>query len=66
VVDDDHVIQVDLHDMAQADLDGAVVIPVVDELAACLPKRERPAVPGGLFVAHPRRPGSLAADSLTC
>ena len=40
VVDDDHVIQVDLHDMAQADLDGAVVIPVVDELAACLPKRD--------------------------
>jgi hypothetical protein len=39
VVDDDHVIQVDLHDMAQADLDGAVVTPVVDELAACLPKR---------------------------
>jgi hypothetical protein len=38
VVDDNHVIQVDLHDMAQADLDGAVVTPVVDELAACLPK----------------------------
>ena len=40
VVDEDHVIQVDLHDMAQADLDGAVVMPVVDELAACLPKRD--------------------------
>jgi beta-lactamase superfamily II metal-dependent hydrolase len=40
VIDDDHVIQVDLHDMAQADLDGAVVMPVVDELAACLPKRD--------------------------
>ena len=40
VVDDDHVMQVDLHDMAQADLDGAVVMPVVDELAACLPKRD--------------------------
>ena len=40
VVDDHHVIQVDLHDMAQADLDGAVVMPVVDELAACLPKRD--------------------------
>jgi beta-lactamase superfamily II metal-dependent hydrolase len=39
VVDDDHVVQVDLHDMAQADLDGALVTPVVDELAACLPKR---------------------------
>jgi len=40
VVDEDHVIQVDLHDMAQADRDGAVVMPVVDELAACLPKRD--------------------------
>jgi hypothetical protein len=40
VVDEDHVIQVDLHDMAQADLDGAVVMPVVDELAAGLPKRD--------------------------
>jgi beta-lactamase superfamily II metal-dependent hydrolase len=39
VVDDGHVVQVDLHDMAQADLDGAVVTPVVDELAAWLPKR---------------------------
>jgi beta-lactamase superfamily II metal-dependent hydrolase len=39
VVDDDHIVQVDLHDMAQADLDGAAVTPVVDELAACLPKR---------------------------
>ena len=40
VVDDDHIVQVDLHDMAQADLDGAVVMPVVEELAACLPKRD--------------------------
>ncbi|HUZ54060.1 MAG TPA: hypothetical protein VMU94_16230 [Streptosporangiaceae bacterium] len=40
VVDDEHVVQVDLHDMAQADLEGAVVTPVVDELAACLPKRD--------------------------
>ena len=40
VVDEDHVVQVDLHDMAQADLDDAVVMPVVDELAACLPKRD--------------------------
>ena len=39
VVDDDHVVQVDLHDMAQADLDQAIVTPVVDELAACLPQR---------------------------
>jgi beta-lactamase superfamily II metal-dependent hydrolase len=39
VVDDEHIIQVDLRDMAQADLDGAVVTPVVDELAACLPER---------------------------
>jgi hypothetical protein len=40
VVDDGHVVQVDLHDMAQADLDGAVTTAVVDELAACLPKRD--------------------------
>jgi beta-lactamase superfamily II metal-dependent hydrolase len=39
VVDDDHVVQVDLHDMAQADRDDAVVTPVVDVLAACLPER---------------------------
>src|SRR5260370_9055720 len=39
VVDDDHVIQVDLHDMAKADSDDAIVTPVVDALAACLPKR---------------------------
>src|ERR1700722_4233264 len=40
VVDDDHVVQVDLHDMAKADDEGAVVTPVVDVLAACLPKRD--------------------------
>jgi hypothetical protein len=40
VVDDNHVVQVDLHDMAKADDAGAVVTPVVDVLAACLPKRE--------------------------
>jgi beta-lactamase superfamily II metal-dependent hydrolase len=40
VVDDDHVVQVDLHDMAKADDAGAVVTPVVDVLAACLPKRD--------------------------
>src|SRR5260370_22938899 len=39
VVDEDHVVQVDLHDMAQADRDDAVVTPVVDVLAACLPER---------------------------
>jgi hypothetical protein len=39
VVDDGHVVQVDLHDMAKADDAGAVVMPVVDVLAACLPKR---------------------------
>jgi beta-lactamase superfamily II metal-dependent hydrolase len=39
VVDDDHVVQVDLRDMAQADLGGAAVTPVVDDLAACLPQR---------------------------
>ena len=40
VVDRDHVVQVDLHDMAQADRDDAVVMPVVDVLAACLPERD--------------------------
>ena len=40
VVDEDHVVQVDLHDMAQADRDDAVVTPVVDVLAACLPERD--------------------------
>ena len=40
VADKDHIVQVDLHDTAQADLDDAVVMPVVDTLAACLPKRD--------------------------
>ncbi len=39
VADDQHVVQVDLHDMAKADDDGTVVTPVVDVLAACLPRR---------------------------
>jgi beta-lactamase superfamily II metal-dependent hydrolase len=41
VVDDEHVVQVDLRDMAQADLDGAVVTPIVDNLVAYLPKQDR-------------------------
>lgn len=40
VVDDNHVMQVDLHDMAKADEAGAVVVPVVDVLAEWLPKRD--------------------------
>jgi hypothetical protein len=40
VVDDEHVLQVDLHDMASADEDDAVVIPVVDRLAEALPTRD--------------------------
>lgn len=40
VVDEEHVVQVDLHDMAKADHEDAVVAPVVDVLAECLPKRD--------------------------
>jgi len=40
VVDEQHVVQVDLHDLAQADDDSAVVMAVVDGLAACLPRRK--------------------------
>jgi len=32
VIDDEHVVQVDLHDMATADDDGAIVVAVVDRL----------------------------------
>jgi hypothetical protein len=41
VIDDGHVVQVDLHDMALADADGAVVTPVVDVLAEHLPQRDK-------------------------
>lgn len=40
VVDDRHVVQVDLRDMAKADGADSVAAPVVDVLAACLPKRD--------------------------
>ena len=40
VIDDDHVIQVDIHDMAMADDDGAVVAAVVDRLVEVLPERD--------------------------
>jgi len=40
VLDDEHVVQVDLHDMAMADGDGAVVAAVVDRLAEVLPQRD--------------------------
>jgi hypothetical protein len=39
VVDDDHVLQVNLRHCPAPDLDGAVVMPVVDELAAHKPER---------------------------
>lgn len=43
VIDDEHVIQVDLHDMAMADDDGAVVAAVIDRLVEVLPRRgDRP------------------------
>lgn len=37
VVDDTHVLQIDLHDQAAADDDDAVVAPVIDRLADVLP-----------------------------
>lgn len=40
VVDDEHVIQVDLHDMAMADETGAVVAAVADRLVEVLPQRD--------------------------
>jgi hypothetical protein len=39
VVDNQHVLQVDLHDMAAADEDDAVYAPVIDRLAGVLPER---------------------------
>jgi hypothetical protein len=39
VVDDEHVLQVDLHDTAAADEDDAVYAPVIDRLAEVLPER---------------------------
>jgi beta-lactamase superfamily II metal-dependent hydrolase len=40
VIDDDHVIQVDIHDMAMADDDDAIVAAVVDRLVEVLPERD--------------------------
>jgi hypothetical protein len=40
VIDDDSVLQIDLHDMAKADSDDNPEVPVVDELVACLPLRD--------------------------
>ena len=40
VLDAEHVVQVDLHDMAMADGDDAVVVAVVDRLVEVLPKRD--------------------------
>ena len=39
VVDDEHVMQIDIRDMAQADDPGALVAPVVERLVAKLPRR---------------------------
>ena len=39
VVDDEHVLQVDLHDQAAAGEDDAVFAPVIDRLADVLPER---------------------------
>jgi beta-lactamase superfamily II metal-dependent hydrolase len=40
VIDDEHVVQVDLHDMAIADDDDAIVAAVVDRLVEVLPERD--------------------------
>ena len=40
VIDDTHVVQVDLHDMAMADDDGAIVAAVGDRLVDVLPERD--------------------------
>lgn len=40
VVDDETVVQVDLHDMAKADDDETPEVPVVDYLVECLPMRD--------------------------
>jgi beta-lactamase superfamily II metal-dependent hydrolase len=40
VIDGDHVVQVDLHDMAMADEEDAVVAAVVDRLVEVLPRRD--------------------------
>jgi beta-lactamase superfamily II metal-dependent hydrolase len=39
VIDEEHVVQVDLHDMAMADDDDAIVASVVDRLVEVLPER---------------------------
>ncbi|MHB8593728.1 MAG: ComEC/Rec2 family competence protein [Acidimicrobiales bacterium] len=40
VIDEEHVVQVDLHDMAMADDDDAIVAAVVDRLVEVLPERD--------------------------
>lgn len=40
VISEEHVMQIDLHDMAKADSDSSPERPVVDELAASLPLRD--------------------------
>jgi hypothetical protein len=40
VIDDERVVQVDLHDMAMADQDGAIVAAVIDRLVEVLPQRD--------------------------
>jgi beta-lactamase superfamily II metal-dependent hydrolase len=40
VIDSEHVVQVDLHDMAMADEDDAIVAAVVDRLVEVLPQRD--------------------------
>jgi len=40
VVDEEHVLQIDLHHMADADTDGSTHAPVIDLLAETLPQRD--------------------------
>ncbi|MBX3091597.1 MAG: hypothetical protein KF801_03705 [Cryobacterium sp.] len=40
VIDDDTVMQIDLHDMVKADSEDTPEVPVVDELVECLPLRD--------------------------
>ncbi len=40
IIDDERVMQVDLHDMAGADEDDATYTPVIDRLSELLPQRD--------------------------
>ena len=52
VIDGEHVVQVDLHDMAMADDDGAVVAAVVDRLVEVLPQRDSKPYLAAFILTH--------------